>query len=52
MAELDFLSAIQLIAIRNVFEGSGEDYVIRKVCRYVSNKFNMSLARCRKHAYG
>jgi len=43
MAELDFLGAIQLIALRNVFQGDDFDYVVRKVSRFYSKMYSVPL---------
>jgi len=51
MAELDFLSAIQMIALRNVFQSDDLEYVIRKVSRFYSKTFNTPLSRSREYSY-
>lgn len=45
MAEIDFLSAIQLSALRNVFQSEDFDYIVRKVSRFYSSTFNVALSR-------
>jgi len=51
MAEdLDFLSSIQLIALRNVFKGDSFEYIVRKVSRFYSKTFNIPLNRSRQYS--
>jgi hypothetical protein len=49
--EFDSITAIRLIALNNVFESSAYDYVLRKITRFYSNKFNTPLSRSRKDTY-
>ena len=46
MAEMDFLSAIQLMALRNVFQSDDFDYIVRRVSRFYSKTFCVPLPRC------
>jgi hypothetical protein len=42
--DLDFLSSIQLIALRNVFQADDFDYIVRKISRFYSKTFNTPLS--------